>query len=122
MRKIREKSGNFIIFTFPKEKVIVTSVCCFFHNQKTYSLNSNDWLWRLFGVKSLLFYLSLGSFGEFDLYPHHGILKIHQGKIRENRGIRFDEMLRTLFSGLLPTSAEPTLTYCWLNVEPARRL
>ena len=28
--KIREKSGNFIMFTCPKKKVVVTSVCRFF--------------------------------------------------------------------------------------------
>ena len=32
----RDKSRNFILLTFPKKKVVVTPVCCFFHNQTTY--------------------------------------------------------------------------------------
>ena len=30
-----------------------------------------------------------GGCGEFDLYPHHGISRIHQGKVREKEGILF---------------------------------
>ena len=33
------------------KKVVVTSFCCLFHNQMTYLLNNNDWLWWLFALK-----------------------------------------------------------------------
>ena len=54
---VQKKSGNlrevlqiiatsvyFIMFTYAKEKVVVTSVrvCCFFLNQMTYLLNNKD--------------------------------------------------------------------------------
>ena len=87
--QIREKSGNFIMFTRPKEKVVVTLVCCFFITKWHI-----HWIIMIgyggFSVwKSLLFCLSLGDCGEFGLYPHHGILTIHQGKVEGNQGIVF---------------------------------
>ena len=50
MLQIRGKSlsGYLVLLTCPKEKVVVTSVCCFFHNEMTYALNNNDWLYNGF--------------------------------------------------------------------------
>ena len=50
MLQIREESWNFIMVDCQK-KVVVTSFCCLFHNQMTYLLNNNDWLWWLFGLE-----------------------------------------------------------------------
>ena len=98
----QEKSSNLVMFTcMPKKgKMVVPSVCCFFHNQMTYSLNTRLamvafrcgnpflslawWLWCMYLTYNIYTKESTGS--GTNVHCIMEFRKIHQGN---NQGILF---------------------------------
>ena len=118
------------MFTCPKEKVVLTSVCCFFHSLVTYSLNNNAmvafWCWNTsFSVFRLVsprvarrHFLQLGQGSTLALVRWPEASRNQQGSVNHMRYWPWGPIKNTkcaAYGYVMKTSQNSQIPYRYIN-------